>query len=205
MNPHFIFNSLNAIQELIITNNTEEGYRYLSSFSKLLRMVLNNSEKNFIPLSNELEMIKLYLSLESLRFRQSFLYEIVVDENIEPDIVLVPPLLLQPYAENAVWHGLRHKEGEKKLFITIYEQQQQLQIEIDDNGVGRKKSEFIKNQKIGAEQFESKGTALARQRIEILNQQYPGMAKTITSDKTGTDGSITGTRVVINLPIDIKN
>jgi ligand-binding sensor domain-containing protein/anti-sigma regulatory factor (Ser/Thr protein kinase) len=205
MNPHFIFNSLNAIQELIITNNTDEGYRYLSSFSKLLRMVLNNSEKNFIPLSNELEMIKLYLSLESLRFRQSFSYEIVVDENIETDIIQVPSLLLQPYVENAVWHGLRHKEGEKKLFISINEKQQQLQIEIDDNGVGRKRSEYIKNKKLGAEQFESKGTVLAQQRVAILNQQYPGMATTQIIDKTGEDGDALGTKVIISLPINIKN
>jgi len=205
MNPHFIFNSLNAIQELIITNNTDEGYRYLSSFSKLLRMVLNNSEKNFIPLSNELEMIKLYLSLESLRFRQSFSYEIVVDENIETDIIQVPSLLLQPYVENAVWHGLRHKEGEKKLSINIMEQQQQLQIEIDDNGVGRKRSEYIKNQKMAAEQFESKGTALAQQRIAVLNQQYPGMAKTQLIDKADAEGNATGTKVIISLPVNIKN
>ncbi|MGC4100648.1 sensor histidine kinase [Ferruginibacter sp.] len=205
MNPHFIFNSLNAIQELIITRNTEEGYRYLSSFSKLLRMVLNNSDKNFIPLSNELEMIKLYLSLESLRFRQSFSYEILLDENIEPEITQVPSLLLQPYVENAVWHGLRHHDGEKKLLITIHEKQQQLQIAIDDNGVGRKRSETIKSQKLGAEQFESKGTALAEQRIAVLNSQYPGMAKITIVDKTDDEGNATGTKVLIYLPVNIKN
>ncbi len=201
MNPHFIFNSLNAIQELIVTENMEDGYRYLSSFSKLLRMVLNYSEKNFITLSNELEVLKLYLSLEALRFKQSFNYDITVDENIESDVVQLPSLLLQPYVENAVWHGLRHKQGEKALAIFITEMDEQLEIIIEDNGVGREKSAAIKNQKLGAEQFESKGTLLATQRIEIINQQYPGMAKTETIDLKDSVGNATGTRVIITLPI----
>lgn len=204
MNPHFIFNSLNAIQELVITNKTEEGYRYLSSFSKLLRMVLNNSEKNFIPLSSELEMIQLYLSLESLRFRQSFSYEIIMDEKMEPEMINVPPLLLQPYVENAVWHGLRHKEGEKKISINIVESGNQLKIEIDDNGIGREKAAAIKKQKLGAEQFESKGTELAQQRIELINQQYPQMATADIIDKMDETGQAAGTKVVISLPSNIQ-
>ncbi len=205
MNPHFIFNSLNAIQELIITENIEDGYRYLSSFSKLLRMVLNYSEKNFISLSNEIEVLKLYLSLEALRFRQSFNYNISVDENIETDIVQLPSLLLQPYVENAVWHGLRHKEGEKALAIFITENGEQLEIIIEDNGVGRERSEAIKSQKLGAEKFESKGTLLATQRISILNQQYPGMATTKTIDLKDSEGIATGTKVIITLPIIQQN
>jgi ligand-binding sensor domain-containing protein/anti-sigma regulatory factor (Ser/Thr protein kinase) len=201
MNPHFIFNSLNAIQELIVTENMEEGYRYLSSFSKLLRMVLNYSERNLIPLSNEIEVLQLYLSLEALRFRQSFIYTITVDEKIEVDITQLPSLLLQPYVENAVWHGLRHKEGEKKLSIFIQEKGEQLEIIIEDNGVGREKSEAIKSAKLGAEKMESKGTLLATQRIAILNQQYAGMATTKTLDLKDAMGNATGTRVIIILPI----
>lgn len=200
MNPHFIFNSLNAIQELIITQHTDEGYRYLSSFSKLLRMVLNNSEKNFIPLSAELEMIQLYLSLEALRFRQSFTYEITVDEKIEQEFIQVPSLLLQPYVENAVWHGLRHKEGAKKISIRIAENIDQLQIEIEDNGIGREKAAEIKMQKIAGEQFESKGMKLSLQRIALLNQQQGASASTTVIDKKDTDGTPAGTVVVIQLP-----
>ncbi len=205
MNPHFIFNSLNAIQELIITENIEDGYRYLSSFSKLLRMVLNYSEKNFISLTNEIEVLKLYLSLEALRFRQSFNYNISIDENIETDIIQLPSLLLQPYVENAVWHGLRHKEGEKALVIFITEKNEQLEIIIEDNGVGRERSEAIKSQKLGAEKFESKGTLLATQRISILNQQYPGMATTKTIDLKDSEGKGIGTKVIITLPIIQQN
>ena len=203
MNPHFIFNSLNAIQELIITENTAEGYKYLSSFSKLLRMVLNNSEKNFITLSAELEMIQLYLSLEALRFKQSFNYEIIIDEGVETEIIQVPSLLMQPYVENAVWHGLRHKKGNKNLLITIKENSRQLQIEIDDNGVGREKAAEIKSQKMGSEKFESKGTALAQQRIVLLNQQYPNLATTEIVDKVNEKGESKGTKIIIYLPINI--
>lgn len=113
MNPHFIFNSLNAIQECIVTEKPDTAFEYLSKFSRLLRLVLNNSEKNFIPLTNELEMLRLYLSLETLRFRHSFTYCIDVEETIDPEEVQVPSLLIQPYIENALWHGLRMKEGEK--------------------------------------------------------------------------------------------
>lgn len=203
MNPHFIFNSLNAIQELIVTENVHEGYQYLSSFSKLLRQVLNNSEKNTIPLSAELEMIRLQLSLESLRFKKSFNYSIEVEKNIEPEMINVPPLLLQPYVENAVWHGLRHKEGEKNLWIRIREEGDQLHIVIEDDGVGRQKAEEIKKQKLGAEQFESKGSALSGQRIRLLNQQYSEMATVEYIDMVDGSNKATGTKVIINLPSNL--
>lgn len=204
MNPHFIFNSLNAIQELIVTKKVDEGYQYLSNFSKLLRQVLNNSEKNLVPLSAEIEMIQLQLSLESLRFKNAFSYSVIIDENIEPEMVNVPPLLLQPYVENAVWHGLRHKEGNKNLRIRIKEKVQQLDIEIEDDGIGREKAAEIKKQKLGAEQFESKGSILSAQRIKILADQYPGTASVKISDNQNEKGEATGTVVRITLPSNLK-
>lgn len=204
MNPHFIFNSLNAIQELIVTNKVDEGYQYLSNFSKLLRQVLNNSERNLIPLSSEIEMIKLQLSLESLRFKNAFNYSIDVDENIEPEMVNVPPLLLQPYVENAVWHGLRHKDGDKNLWIRIKETGQQLNIEIEDNGVGRRRAEEIKKNKLGAEQFESKGSLLSAQRIKLLAGEHHGAAAVNIADNKNEKGEATGTVVRIVLPSNLK-
>ncbi|MCX6320099.1 MAG: histidine kinase [Bacteroidetes bacterium] len=203
MNPHFIFNSLNAIQELIITEHTDEGYRYLSSFSKLLRMVLNNSEKNLIPLSAELEMMRLYLSLEALRFRQSFTFDIKMDEHIEAEFIEIPPLLLQPYAENAVWHGLRHKEGDKYINIRIHEKNELLLIDIEDNGIGREKAAAIKKQKIAGEQFESRGMKLSMQRIALLQQEPGASAGISVTDKKDPDGFATGTIVHIQLPINL--
>lgn len=200
MNPHFIFNSLNAIQELIVTKNFTESYQYLSSFSKLLRMVLNNSESNFIPLSAEIEMNRHYLQLESLRFKKSFHYEINIDADIDEDTTLVPSLLLQPFLENAIWHGLMPKEGEKILDISFKGEADQLICVIEDNGIGREKASAIKAGKIGANYFESKGMTLSRQRIEMLNQQLKENFSIQIVDLKDSAGLATGTRVIIAVP-----
>ncbi|MGC4013211.1 MAG: sensor histidine kinase [Luteolibacter sp.] len=120
MNPHFIFNSLNAIQELIVTENHDASYQYLSKFSKLLRIVLNMSERNFSSLHTEIELCRLYLELESLRFKHSFYYRIDTGK-IDTEVTLFPTLLVQPFIENAIWHGLMHKEGEKTLLVKFEE------------------------------------------------------------------------------------
>ena len=204
MNPHFIFNSLNAIQELIITENYTAAYQYLSKFSKLLRLVLNNSEKNLIPLRNEIEMNQLYLELESLRFKQSFHYTIRVDEKIDADTVLFPSLLLQPFIENAIWHGLMHKEGDKKLAVSFIEENNRLRCFVEDNGVGRIKAAEIKARKLGAHHFDSKGTQLALQRIEALQQTGFTGAEIKTEDIFDGEGNNSGTKVEINIPLPKK-
>ena len=199
MNPHFIFNSLNAIQELIVTENINAAYDYLSKFSKLLRLVLNNSEKAAIPLADELSMLQLYLELESLRFRKSFSYEIQVEKSLDAEGVLVPPLLLQPFIENAVWHGLMLKEGEKKLRLSIRQHEKHIVCVIEDNGIGREKSAEIKSQKIGASHFESKGLKLSQQRIQLLGLE--GKKGTIKIEDLYANNLATGTRVSIELPV----
>ena len=203
MNPHFIFNSLNAIQETIITENIDAAYDYLSRFSKLLRMVLDNSEKNLITLSSELQTIRLYLSLEALRFSQSFEYSIVAENQLESDEIFIPSLLIQPFVENAIWHGLINKEGDKKLKIHFKEENRMLECVIEDNGVGRARAREIKMQKLGASVFESKGTRLALQRIEILNRERPGSASIETIDLYDENGKAAGTSVVIRLAGDL--
>jgi len=175
------------------------AYDYLSRFSKLLRMVLDNSEKTMIPLSSELETVRLYLSLEAMRFSQSFTYTIEAGENLEKDDIYIPSLLLQPFAENAIWHGLINKEGEKKLLIRFEENNDVLECVIEDNGVGRTKAAAIKQQKLGSARFASKGTRLAMQRIEILNRERPGSASIETIDLFDEAGTAAGTRVVIRL------
>ncbi len=204
MNPHFIFNSLNAIQECIVTEEVDKAYDYLSRFSKLLRMVLDNSEKNFISLSNELETIRLYLSLEALRFSQSFTYAIELENDLDKDDILVPSLLLQPFVENAIWHGLINKEGEKNLLLQFEEKHGYLECIIYDNGVGRKRSAEIKKNKLGAIHFESKGTKLALQRIEILNRERPGSAGIETIDLYDEEGNATGTKIVVKFATDLN-
>ncbi len=201
MNPHFIFNSLNAIQESIVLNDYDTSYEYLSKFSKLLRLVLNNSDKNFIPLSNEIEMNRLYLELESLRFKHSFSYSIVIAEAIDADSTLFPSLLLQPFIENAVWHGLLQKDGEKVLLIHFYASNQELHCIIEDNGIGREKAAFIKRQKIGSQYFESKGTMLAMQRIQLLKDTGAINTELLIEDLKNEAGEATGTRIHIVIPL----
>lgn len=199
MNPHFIFNSLNAIQELIVTQNVEAAYDYLSKFSKLLRLVLNNSEKSLIPLSEEIAMLQLYLELESLRFRKSFSYEIQVEDSLDAETVLAPPLLLQPFIENAIWHGLMLKEAVKKITLNIHRQEDVILCVIEDNGIGRKRAAEIKEKKLGAVHLESKGLKLSQQRIGLL--QLNGKKGNVKIEDLYENGEAAGTRVNIQLPL----
>lgn len=197
MNPHFIFNSLNAIQELIITGNYNSSYEYLSKFSKLMRLVLNLSEKNLIPLSGEIEMCRLYLELESLRFKHSFQYQISYPSELDIDGIQFPTLLLQPFLENAIWHGLMNKEGEKELEIRFEEQNENLICSIRDNGIGREKAAAIKAEKIAANRSDSRGILLARQRMELLNAAGPVRGSIAITDCRDDAGNAMGTRVTI--------
>jgi len=203
MNPHFIFNSLNAIQECIVMQDFDTAYQYLSKFSKLLRQVLNNSEKNFVPLKDEIEVNELYLELESLRFKKSFIFSLTVDERIDTETIKFPSLMLQPFIENAIWHGLMHKQGEKKLDISFHLFNQHLECVIEDNGIGREHSAEIKKNKLGAQYFESRGTQLSGQRIKLLNETgYEGAS--IQIDDLKENGEAKGTRVTLKIPFNHK-
>jgi len=203
MNPHFIFNSLNAIQECILSNNVDAAYTYLSKFSKLQRMVLNNSQKELIPLSSEIEMLQLYLSLESLRFSKSFVYTINLAGITNSNEIMIPSLITQPLVENAIWHGLRNKEGDKELEMIYEEKNGKIYISIDDNGIGREEASAIKKQKLGNEQFASKGTVILQQRLQVLSQQLKADIRLETIDKKDTAGNAAGTRVVISFPSNL--
>ncbi len=189
MNPHFIFNALNSVNNFIAKNDERSANRFLSEFSVLMRVVLENSEEDFIPLSKELELLELYVKLEHSRFPDKFDYTIHIDENVDVDAFEIPPMLLQPYIENAIWHGLRYKE--EKGFLKIGMQQLNealLQISIRDNGIGRKRSAALKtsNQK----KQKSKGMGNIKKRIAILNDMYKNKVgvsvRDLYDDKTGT-------------------
>lgn len=204
MNPHFIFNSLNAIQELVVTENYTAGYEYLSKFSKLMRMVLNLSEKNLIPLSSEIEMCQLYLELESLRFKKSFRYHLECDEQMDTDNILFPTLLLQPFLENAIWHGLMQKQGEKQVFVSFEEKEDTLTCTIFDNGIGREKAAAIKASKIGSAYVESKAIQLAQQRIHTLKAAGLGNGNITIIDCKDDAGNAAGTKVYISIYSPMK-
>ncbi|MEG3657403.1 tetratricopeptide repeat protein [Arenibacter palladensis] len=198
MNPHFIFNALNSVNNFIAKSDERSANRYLSDFSTLMRAVLENSDEDFIPLSKELELLELYTKLEHSRFSDKFDYEIIVDEGIDIDAFQIPPMLLQPYIENAIWHGLRYREDKGFLKIGLRQKDKRaLEISIIDNGIGRKKSAALKTQ--NQKKQKSKGMGNIKKRIEILNDMYKDKVDVFISDLE-TNG--TGTKVLFTIKRD---
>lgn len=196
MNPHFIFNSLNSVNQFISENNELEANKYLTSYSNLMRNMMENSNKDFVSLNNEMEQLKKYLDLEHMRFNEKFDYEITIDEALDGDAVFVPNMLLQPHLENAIWHGLRYKDGKGFLKLDVKLTNNLIKVTIDDNGIGLKKSQELKttNQKV----HESRGVTNTRERISLLNELYK---KNISFEISEKESPETGTRVEINFPL----
>lgn len=201
MNPHFIFNTLSSIQHFITTNETEEALKYLSRFARLMRKIMDNSKKPAIPLKDELEALGLYLELESLRFRNKFEYSVVLDEKIDINDDVIPPMLIQPYIENAILHGLMNKEenGEKgKLAVEIRKQDGMIVCTIEDNGVGRERTKAINSAKKSSHL--SSGMSITKNRLELLNALHASdLSVNITDLKNG--GKAIGTKVEIFIPL----
>jgi LytS/YehU family sensor histidine kinase len=199
MNPHFIFNAINSIQNFIIQNHSTLAYDYLIKFSKLIRLVLNNSKENEISLQQELETLAIYVELEQLRFENSFDYQVSIAPQLETESIVIPALLLQPYIENAIWHGLMPLKNRKgAISLTIVEQDEFLKIIITDNGVGRKASDLIKK-KIVNKNHQSIGMELTGKRIEVFGQESKFSLQII--DNYDPDNNSTGTTVEIVLPM----
>lgn len=194
MNPHFIFNALNSIQDLILKGDVENSYSYLTTFSNLVRKTLDYSDKDFIDFEQELRLIELYLSLEKLRFKTDF--EFQIDRGNVEDI-LVPPLLIQPFIENALVHGLLHKEGLKILQIK-FQIQEHLTCTIEDNGIGRARALQIR-QRQGAGYESFSGKAIGK-RFEILSKVFEGDFGYVYEDLE-EKSQPTGTRVRLTIPL----
>ena len=196
MNPHFIFNSLNSINRFIQLSEPDEASNFLTKFSRLIRLILDNSSENLIPLCQELEACRLYLEMEAMRFAGQFEYSIQIDEHIDLEKIIIPPLLIQPYIENAVWHGLMQKEkGEKILHLGIHGDENTLKIVITDNGIGRKRAKEIKSK--SASRQKSKGMQLTQQRIDLLRQETGIEMKIEVLDIKNDFGKVFGTKVEI--------
>jgi LytS/YehU family sensor histidine kinase len=205
MNPHFVFNCLNSIQECIVTQKYGDASLYLNKFSKLFRSVLNNSGKVMISLADEIEVLELYLSLEHMRFEKSFDYRIEVEEDMEVEEILVPSMLLQPYVENALWHGLMHKERDRMLFIQFKKLNEDVfQCVVDDNGIGREKALQLKEQQNNTRRHVSKGMTITKERVELLQLQGQHASLQII-DKYNQDGDPTGTKVIVELSTFLKS
>ena len=198
MNPHFIFNALNSVNNYIAKNDERSANRFLSEFSTLMRAVLENSEEDFISLAKELELLELYVKLEHSRFPEKFDYEIHIDEQIDIEAFRIPPMLLQPYIENAIWHGLRYKEEKGYLKISLQQRRkEQIEITITDNGVGRKKSAALKT--INQKKQKSKAMGNIKKRISILNDMYKDKVAVTVND---LEEDQSGTSVVLTLKKD---
>ncbi len=198
MNPHFIFNCLSSINRFILKNETEAASDYLTKFSRLIRMVLTNSTKTFITLEDELDMLKLYLDMERLRFKDSFDYSITFTNSIDADNIFVPPLLLQPFVENAIWHGLMHKaEGQGKLEVALNIEDKILTCIITDNGVGREKAAAYKSK--SAEKQKSMGLTITAKRLSLLNKDLGEQTSFKFEDILDEEGKPAGTRVILKM------
>ncbi|MEO1434126.1 MAG: histidine kinase [Bacteroidota bacterium] len=200
MNPHFLFNSLNSIKGFIIDNDTKEASRYLTKFSRLIRLILQNSKHPLVRLSDELEALRLYIEMEALRFDDSFAFEMIVEPGLSLDAIEIPPLILQPYVENAIWHGLLHKKAKGHLMVHISQQENRLQCVIQDDGIGREKAAQLKSKSIGRNK--SMGLDITQNRIDLTNQLYQTDAKVQIDDLYNPDGSSAGTRITVTIPIE---
>jgi LytS/YehU family sensor histidine kinase len=199
MNPHFIFNSLNSINRFILQNNKAQASEYLTKFSRLVRLTLQNSQAALISLESELEALQLYLELEAVRFEQRFEFAVHVDKEIDDVMLKVPPLIIQPFAENAIWHGLMHKEEKGHLTIDVYEKDDALYYKITDDGIGREKAAELKSR--SANTHRSMGMQITADRITLLQQQKFIDSSIQITDLVLPDGTAGGTEVVLKLPV----
>ena len=203
MNPHFIFNSLNSLKMFIIQQKPKEAVVYLSTFSKLVRTILQSTIDKETSLKNEIETLKMYVSIENIRFSDKINFHINVSDDLDLEHLKIPPLLTQPFIENALWHGLSPKEGEKNLTINIYPRDDTyFVIEIIDNGVGRKRAAEIK----AARTFkrESVGIKLSEERLRYFTKNYAADYQIIFEDLFDENGNPAGTKVIIVIPFKRK-
>ncbi|HET9826748.1 MAG TPA: histidine kinase [Chitinophagaceae bacterium] len=196
LNPHFMFNALNAIQELILKEDFENSHTYLARFAKLLRMVLESTEKPFAPLQKEIDFLELYISLAKLRL-PNLQFSVTSDPCINKENTLIPNMILQPYIENALWHGLSHKSSDRRLEVNIRKQNGTVIYDVNDNGVGRKKSAELKS--LYRKEHKSKGTELLAKRFKLLSDEFGSGIKTEVCDVMH-NGEVGGTKVSIIVP-----
>lgn len=199
MNPHFIFNCLNSINGFILQNDAVTASTFLIKFSKLIRLILEHSNEKSVSLQSELDALKLYIEMESLRFGKKFSYEINVDKNIAIDSIQVPPLILQPFVENSIWHGLLHKATEGQLYVNIAQNNGMLECIIEDNGIGREISATFKSKTFTHKK--SLGLKLTNERLALLNQQEGKDASVLVTDMKDNEGKPSGTKVTVSLPL----
>lgn len=197
MNPHFLFNALNTIQSYIYTNDKENASQYLGKFSQLTRMILDMSNKDIVAVAEEIKALNLYLELEQLRFEDKLQYQFNIDENISIETAYIPSMLVQPYVENAIKHGLLHKKDNWQLTLSFTKQGNGIFVLVDDNGIGRKRSNELNRTKAKHQSF---ATAANQKRLEILNRDAKQNIGIEVIDKIDADGNPQGTTIKLFIP-----
>ena len=199
INPHFIFNCLNSINQMILQGEDTSASRYLTKFSKLIRLILENSENSEVTLQDELAVLDSYIELEQLRFQGDIDYQLEVDSNIDPEETYLPSMVLQPFVENAIWHGLMPKKdyGSGKISIAAKQEGDLLVCQIEDNGVGREKARELQDSSVW--KTKSMGLKITEERLSLLNQEYQEEMIRVT-DLKDSSGEPLGTRVEVSIP-----
>jgi len=200
MNPHFIFNCLNSINRYIVKSDQVTASNYLTKFAKLIRLILDNSRHSKVALENELNALKLYIEMEAMRFDNKFSYAVNVSDDLDSDSISIPPMILQPYVENAIWHGLMHKTDSGVLSVNISKENDYLKCIIEDNGVGRERAMELKSKNSLKEK--SLGIKVTNDRISIFNQLNKNKAFVAIDDLKDKHGNAIGTRVTLMIPLD---
>jgi two-component sensor histidine kinase len=200
MNPHFVFNCLNSIKALMQENQNEKGVTYLTTFSKLIRTLFNNADKKEISLHDEIETCKYYLQLEAMRFDGKFTYSVKVDEGLDLKSIAIPALIVQPFIENAIWHGIVPK-GNGEVSLSVQKQNNGLQVIVEDNGIGREASQ--QNKSLSGLAHQSRGVTLTQSRLRLDNLLQQRKASIETVDKHDEHGKAAGTKVIISLNEEI--
>ena len=199
MNPHFIFNCMNSINSYILENDKKMASDYLTKFSTLIRLILENSDKQNINLADELAMLETYMQLEQNRLDNKFDYHITVDPFIKTIAFEIPSLILQPFVENAIWHGLAHKKERGKINISIHKNSTGLICIIEDNGIGRSKASVLKQEQLIKHQ--SMGMKVTEDRLKLLNQLNMERPSVTIIDLFDEKHQPSGTRVEITIPV----
>jgi LytS/YehU family sensor histidine kinase len=201
MNPHFFYNALNTLQSYILANEKKEAIDYLSKFSNLTRIILEMTEKDWISIADEIKTLTLYFEIEKVRFEDDFSFTVFAFSNVDTENTKIPSMLLQPFVENAVKHGLLHRSGYKEVKVLFETVKEDLIITVDDNGVGRKKSNELKQ--IKNKRHQSFATDALQNRIDLINQYTHKNISIQIIDKYSVNEIPTGTKVIIKIPLEI--
>jgi hypothetical protein len=199
MNPHFLYNSLNAIRLFVLQNDSDNAEKYLVKFARLMRLILDNSRQEWVTLASELEQLYLYIELEQLRFNNGFDFSIETDNSLRREDIAIPPMIIQPYIENAILHGIAHKKEKGHILISLKPVNSHLECVVEDDGIGRDQAALLKSKRITA--HNSVGLKVTEERLQLISERTGKDASVSVIDKFNNAKMPMGTKVIVRLPL----